>query len=107
MVAERRSLPDTEERRWRTAAVERAAGARLLQQHRLRLADPDPDHAGEGSQALVREDRRGAEQEQACAPPTTRGILDGGDRSQGFHLLTAARPVRRIAGAGADRSLPC
>src|SRR6266581_1538124 len=37
-------------------AVERAASARLLQQHRLRLAHKDPPHAREGSHALLRED---------------------------------------------------
>src|SRR3990172_273394 len=79
--------PDPEDGPRTTEAVERAAGARLLQQHGLRLALTHPPNAREGSHPLLRQDRRGSEQEEdrACAAPGE--VVDSKARSKSVRLV--------------------
>ena len=87
VVTERRPLPNLEKGRRKAEAVERAVGARPLQQHGLRLAHAHPLDAREGSRALVRGNRRDVEQEGGRASATTCEVVDSRARSKGVRVV--------------------
>ena len=58
MVAERRPLPQVEDVRRQAQPMERSSSARALQQHGLRVALTHTRDAKEGSNALLKVDRR-------------------------------------------------
>src|SRR6266545_5212188 len=93
VVTELRPLPDLEKGRREAEALERAVGARPLQQHGLRLAHTHPPDARKESRALVRGDRRDLEQEDGGASTTTCEVVDSRARSNGVRII--GRATRR------------
>src|SRR5262249_16795686 len=89
MVAERRSLSDSQAGWWATQTVERSPCSCPLQQHGLRMAHANSLHAREESGPAVCRHRCRSEREEGRSAASWDGKMDGAPRSQGLHVIGA------------------